>query len=145
MRFAMLKEHRAVTGDVTAFDGSILYLPILLPQVRGDVIRTGLRLFEPIWGCGDSPPPQVSSQRAGWESIPPSMANAPSHPADCQSEGSEEERWGGDHHHHPDNQGPRAQLGSLHPLLQRGFPEVSNGRDPPQAPARRPSSSSSSL
>ncbi|KAM6232194.1 LOW QUALITY PROTEIN: piwi-like protein 2 [Spheniscus humboldti] len=31
-RFAMLKEHRAVTGDVTAFDGSILYLPILLPQ-----------------------------------------------------------------------------------------------------------------
>ncbi|XP_026723266.1 piwi-like protein 2 [Athene cunicularia] len=32
MRFAMLKEHRAVTGDVTAFDGSILYLPILLPQ-----------------------------------------------------------------------------------------------------------------
>ncbi|KAK4808217.1 hypothetical protein QYF61_006802 [Mycteria americana] len=32
VRFAMLKEHRAVTGDVTAFDGSILYLPILLPQ-----------------------------------------------------------------------------------------------------------------
>uniref|UniRef100_A0A8C8ACH3 Piwi-like protein 2 n=1 Tax=Otus sunia TaxID=257818 RepID=A0A8C8ACH3_9STRI len=32
-RFAMLKEHQAVTGDVTAFDGSILYLPILLPQV----------------------------------------------------------------------------------------------------------------
>ncbi|KAM9252529.1 piwi-like protein 2 [Cariama cristata] len=32
MRFAMLKEHRAVTGDVTAFDGSILYLPIQLPQ-----------------------------------------------------------------------------------------------------------------
>ncbi|KAM6040380.1 piwi-like protein 2 [Chlamydotis macqueenii] len=31
-RFAMLKEHRAVTGDVTAFDGSILYLPIQLPQ-----------------------------------------------------------------------------------------------------------------
>ncbi|XP_054031442.1 piwi-like protein 2 [Dryobates pubescens] len=31
-RFAMLKEQRAVTGDVTAFDGSILYLPILLPQ-----------------------------------------------------------------------------------------------------------------
>ncbi|XP_010162141.2 piwi-like protein 2, partial [Antrostomus carolinensis] len=28
----MLKEHRAVTGDVTAFDGSILFLPILLPQ-----------------------------------------------------------------------------------------------------------------
>ncbi|XP_021238819.1 piwi-like protein 2 [Numida meleagris] len=32
MRFAMLKEQRAVTGDVTAFDGSILFLPILLPQ-----------------------------------------------------------------------------------------------------------------
>uniref|UniRef100_A0A8B9BPT5 Piwi-like protein 2 n=1 Tax=Anser brachyrhynchus TaxID=132585 RepID=A0A8B9BPT5_9AVES len=31
-RFAMLKEQRSVTGDVTAFDGSILYLPILLPQ-----------------------------------------------------------------------------------------------------------------
>ncbi|XP_010725056.1 piwi-like protein 2, partial [Meleagris gallopavo] len=28
----MLKEQRAVTGDVTAFDGSILFLPILLPQ-----------------------------------------------------------------------------------------------------------------
>ncbi|XP_074664275.1 piwi-like protein 2 [Strix aluco] len=32
VRFAMLKEHQALTGDVTAFDGSILYLPILLPQ-----------------------------------------------------------------------------------------------------------------
>ncbi|KAM6106809.1 piwi-like protein 2 [Pterocles gutturalis] len=32
MRFAMLKEHRAVTGDVTAFDGSILFLPVRLPQ-----------------------------------------------------------------------------------------------------------------
>ncbi|XP_029891600.1 piwi-like protein 2 isoform X2 [Aquila chrysaetos chrysaetos] len=32
-RFAMLKEHQAVTGNVTAFDGSILYLPILLPQL----------------------------------------------------------------------------------------------------------------
>ncbi|XP_042747584.1 piwi-like protein 2, partial [Lagopus leucura] len=31
-RFAMLKEQRAATGDVTAFDGSILFLPILLPQ-----------------------------------------------------------------------------------------------------------------
>lgn len=33
MRFGMLKEHKSVTGDVTAFDGSILYLPIKLPQV----------------------------------------------------------------------------------------------------------------
>ncbi|XP_074837852.1 piwi-like protein 2 [Carettochelys insculpta] len=32
MRFAMMKEHRSVTGDVTAFDGSMLYLPIRLPQ-----------------------------------------------------------------------------------------------------------------
>ncbi|XP_015269670.1 PREDICTED: piwi-like protein 2 [Gekko japonicus] len=32
MRFGMLKEHKSVTGDVTAFDGSILYLPIKLPQ-----------------------------------------------------------------------------------------------------------------
>ncbi|XP_030057874.1 piwi-like protein 2 isoform X1 [Microcaecilia unicolor] len=33
MRFGMMKEHRSVTGDVTAFDGSILYLPIKLEQV----------------------------------------------------------------------------------------------------------------
>ncbi|XP_072490999.1 piwi-like protein 2 isoform X2 [Notamacropus eugenii] len=32
MRFGMLKDHRTVTGDVTAFDGSILYLPIRLQQ-----------------------------------------------------------------------------------------------------------------
>ncbi|XP_036604040.1 piwi-like protein 2 [Trichosurus vulpecula] len=32
MRFGMLKDHRSVTGDVTAFDGSILYLPIRLQQ-----------------------------------------------------------------------------------------------------------------
>ncbi|XP_065255146.1 piwi-like protein 2 [Emys orbicularis] len=32
MRFGMMKEHRSVTGDVMAFDGSILYLPIKLPQ-----------------------------------------------------------------------------------------------------------------
>lgn len=37
MRFGMLKEHKSVTGDVTAFDGSILYLPIKLPQVRSKV------------------------------------------------------------------------------------------------------------
>ncbi|XP_059957315.1 piwi-like protein 2 isoform X2 [Mesoplodon densirostris] len=33
MRFGMLKDHRAVTGNITAFDGSILYLPVKLPQV----------------------------------------------------------------------------------------------------------------
>ncbi|XP_063276175.1 piwi-like protein 2 [Prinia subflava] len=32
-RFALLKEQHAVTGDVTAFDGSILYLPIRIPKV----------------------------------------------------------------------------------------------------------------
>uniref|UniRef100_U3K8L4 Piwi-like protein 2 n=1 Tax=Ficedula albicollis TaxID=59894 RepID=U3K8L4_FICAL len=32
-RFAMLKEQRAVTGDVMAFDGSILFLPIQIPKV----------------------------------------------------------------------------------------------------------------
>ncbi|XP_044863624.1 piwi-like protein 2 isoform X2 [Mauremys mutica] len=32
MRFGMMMEHRSVTGDVTAFDGSILYLPVKLPQ-----------------------------------------------------------------------------------------------------------------
>ncbi|KAI4542321.1 hypothetical protein MG293_007700 [Ovis ammon polii] len=33
MRFGMLKDHQAVTGNVTAFDGSILYLPVRLQQV----------------------------------------------------------------------------------------------------------------
>nr|XP_041576551.1 piwi-like protein 2 [Taeniopygia guttata] len=32
-RFAMVKEQRAVTGDVIAFDGSILFLPIQIPKV----------------------------------------------------------------------------------------------------------------
>ncbi|KAM9621905.1 piwi-like protein 2 [Trichechus inunguis] len=32
MRFGMLKDHQAVTGNVTAFDGSILYLPVKLQQ-----------------------------------------------------------------------------------------------------------------
>ncbi|XP_072834982.2 piwi-like protein 2 [Pogona vitticeps] len=34
MRFGMLKEHKSVTGDVTAFDGSILYLPVKLSQTE---------------------------------------------------------------------------------------------------------------
>ncbi|OBS73023.1 hypothetical protein A6R68_12405, partial [Neotoma lepida] len=33
MRFGMLKDHQTVTGSVTAFDGSILYLPVKLQQV----------------------------------------------------------------------------------------------------------------
>ncbi|XP_069623085.1 piwi-like protein 2 [Ranitomeya imitator] len=32
MRFGMLRDHRSVTGQVTAFDGSILYLPVKLAQ-----------------------------------------------------------------------------------------------------------------
>lgn len=34
MRLGMLKDHQTVTGNVTAFDGSILYLPVKLQQVR---------------------------------------------------------------------------------------------------------------
>ncbi|XP_031426226.1 piwi-like protein 2 [Clupea harengus] len=33
MRFGMMKEHRSTTGDVIAFDGSILYLPLRLNEV----------------------------------------------------------------------------------------------------------------
>uniref|UniRef100_A0A8C6DI49 Piwi-like protein 2 n=1 Tax=Moschus moschiferus TaxID=68415 RepID=A0A8C6DI49_MOSMO len=33
MRFGMLRDHQTVTGNVTAFDGSILYLPVKLQQV----------------------------------------------------------------------------------------------------------------
>ncbi|MBN3272175.1 PIWL2 protein, partial [Polyodon spathula] len=33
MRFGVMKEHRSVTGEVTAFDGSILYLSIRLEEV----------------------------------------------------------------------------------------------------------------
>ncbi|XP_063166970.1 piwi-like protein 2 [Candoia aspera] len=51
MRFGMLKEHKSVTGDITAFDGSILYLPIKLPQNidlkcrrRTDGMEIGLKI-----------------------------------------------------------------------------------------------------
>ncbi|XP_030647575.1 piwi-like protein 2 [Chanos chanos] len=33
MRFGMMREHRSTTGDVVAFDGSILYLPVQLQEV----------------------------------------------------------------------------------------------------------------
>lgn len=33
MRFGMMKDHRSTTGDVVAFDGSILYLPVKLDNV----------------------------------------------------------------------------------------------------------------
>lgn len=33
MRFAMMGAHRSTTGNVVAFDGSILYLPVKLDNV----------------------------------------------------------------------------------------------------------------
>lgn len=39
MRFGMMKEHRSTTGEVVAFDGSILYLPVKL----NDVVLKSLR------------------------------------------------------------------------------------------------------
>ncbi|KAM3872186.1 piwi-like protein 2 [Diretmus argenteus] len=33
MRFGMMKDHRSTTGEVVAFDGSILYLPVKLKDV----------------------------------------------------------------------------------------------------------------
>ncbi|KAJ8263194.1 hypothetical protein COCON_G00156510 [Conger conger] len=33
MRFGMMKDHRSTTGEVIAFDGSILYLPVRLDEV----------------------------------------------------------------------------------------------------------------
>nr|XP_046241740.1 piwi-like protein 2 isoform X2 [Scatophagus argus] len=33
MRFSMMKDHRSTTGDVVAFDGSILYLPVKMDDV----------------------------------------------------------------------------------------------------------------
>lgn len=33
MRFGMMKDHRSTTGEVVAFDGSILYLPVKLKNV----------------------------------------------------------------------------------------------------------------
>ncbi|KAK2837637.1 hypothetical protein Q5P01_014849 [Channa striata] len=40
MRFGMMKDHRSTTGEVVAFDGSILYLPVKLNDV---VVLKGLR------------------------------------------------------------------------------------------------------
>ncbi|XP_061527024.1 piwi-like protein 2 [Phycodurus eques] len=40
MRFAMMKDHRSTTGEVMAFDGSILYLPL---QVKDEVVLKSLR------------------------------------------------------------------------------------------------------
>ncbi|XP_044052946.1 piwi-like protein 2 [Siniperca chuatsi] len=38
MRFGMMKDHRSTTGEVVAFDGSILYLPVKLNDV--DVLKS---------------------------------------------------------------------------------------------------------
>ncbi|XP_053575387.1 piwi-like protein 2 [Bombina bombina] len=40
MRFGMMKDHRTVTGEATAFDGSILYLPVKLkPNLELESVR----------------------------------------------------------------------------------------------------------
>lgn len=39
MRFGMMKDHRSTTGEVVAFDGSILYLPVKLNDVGITVIN----------------------------------------------------------------------------------------------------------
>eukprot|EP00064_Thunnus_orientalis_P003716 superscaffoldBa00000315_g3727 len=38
MRFGMMKDHRSTTGEVVAFDGSILYLPVKLNDVGISVV-----------------------------------------------------------------------------------------------------------
>lgn len=43
MRFGMMKDHRSTTGEVVAFDGSILYLPVKLNNVC-IVVKTQLSL-----------------------------------------------------------------------------------------------------
>ncbi|XP_057702846.1 piwi-like protein 2 isoform X2 [Corythoichthys intestinalis] len=40
MRFGMMKDHRQITGDVMAFDGSILYLPL---QLKDEVVLKSVR------------------------------------------------------------------------------------------------------
>jgi len=48
MRFGMMKEHRPTTGEVVAFDGSILYLPVKLNDVSVRVIVLKMTDF---WPC----------------------------------------------------------------------------------------------
>ena len=33
MRYGMMKDHRSATGEVVAFDGSILFLPVKMNDV----------------------------------------------------------------------------------------------------------------
>lgn len=71
-RFAMLKEQRSVTGDVTAFDGSILYLPILLPQVSfWSCYMPQEAVFPPNCRLGDVPNLQPLRWVAEHPSCPP--------------------------------------------------------------------------
>lgn len=43
MRFGMMKEHRPTTGEVVAFDGSILYLPV---KLKDQVVLNSVRLTD---------------------------------------------------------------------------------------------------
>lgn len=73
MRFAMLKQHRAVTGDVTAFDGSILYLPIMLPQVRCAAVCTRVRVVLADLGARECPPRSPARVLGRRASLPPRL------------------------------------------------------------------------
>ncbi|CAG09679.1 unnamed protein product, partial [Tetraodon nigroviridis] len=52
MRFGMMKDHRSTTGDVVAFDGSILYLPV---KLENEVHLKGVR-------CTDGQEVQIKVQ-----------------------------------------------------------------------------------
>lgn len=45
MRFGMMKDHRSITGEVVAFDGSVLYLPVQMDEVGLIVIFDYVRLI----------------------------------------------------------------------------------------------------
>uniref|UniRef100_H3DH65 Piwi-like protein 2 n=1 Tax=Tetraodon nigroviridis TaxID=99883 RepID=H3DH65_TETNG len=55
MRFGMMKDHRSTTGDVVAFDGSILYLPVKLENQLQEVHLKGVR-------CTDGQEVQIKVQ-----------------------------------------------------------------------------------
>lgn len=46
MRFGMMKDHRSTTGEVVAFDGSILYLPVKLNNVSIILIVVLVKLWK---------------------------------------------------------------------------------------------------
>lgn len=47
MRFGMMKDHRPTTGEVVAFDGSILYLPVKLNDVSITVVTVTVLNLKP--------------------------------------------------------------------------------------------------